>query len=352
MKIQTQTLALAILLAAGCSEPQPRGEQLPAVQIETVAAYGESQQLAFPGRVKPAQEGNLAFKVAGTLQGFRLPEGSAVRQGQVIAALDPRDYRLQADAAEAEYRQVKAQAERVMGLYADGAATADDYDRARYGLQQIEAKYRNSQNQLGDTELRAPFDGFVQRHLLDRGTVVGAGMPVVSVISNGAPEIEINIPGSAYIRRGEFAAFWGKFDFWPDRKIPLTLLSISPKANANQLYTVRLGIAPQSDPMPSPGMNTMVEIAFRASDDARTEIPATALFAEGEQSCVWIFQADSTVAMRPVQVQGLHADGSAVIDAGLTAGERIVTAGVHNLHAGQKVAPMAEVSPTNVGGLL
>ena len=345
-----------LLLAAGCagcSEPRPRAEQLPTVQVETVEPYGASQKLEFPGRVKAAQEVNLAFKVAGTLQGFRLPEGAAVRQGQVIAALDPRDYQLQADAVEAEYRQLKAQAERVIGLYREGAATADDYDRARYGLQQIEAKYRNSRNQLEDTELRAPFDGYVQRHLLDRGTVIGAGMPVVSLISNGAPEVEINIPGSEYIRREEFAGFEGKFDFWPDRKVALTLLSISPKANANQLYTVRLAVAPQTDPMPSPGMTAMVEVSFRPSAEARTGIPVTALFADADRSCVWIFDpADSTVARRPVRVLALHADGTAVVDAGLTAGERIVTAGVHKLHEGQQVAPMAEVSSTNVGGLL
>ena len=351
--IRTRTLALLCLLAAGCAGRTERGEQLPTVRIQPVEAYGAAQQLEFPGRVKPAQEVNLAFKVAGTLQHFRVPEGAAVRQGQVLAVLDPRDYRLQAEAVEAEYSEVKAQAERVMALHAEGAATDADFDRARYGLQQMEAKYRNSRNQLNDTELRAPFDGYVQRHLLDRGTVVGAGMPVVSVISNGAPEVEINIPGAEYVRRDEFVGFEGLFDFWPDRRVPLTLLSISPKANANQLYTVRLGMPAQTEPMPVPGMNTMVSIAMRPTEDRRTCIPATALFAEGEQSCVWIFEtADSTVARRPVQVLALHADGTAVVGAELTAGEHIVTAGVHHLHDGQRVAPMAEVSSTNVGGLL
>ncbi len=353
MIIRTRTLALLLLLAAGCTGRQERGVYLPTVQTGTVESYGESQSLEFPGRVKAAQEVNLAFKVSGSLAGFRVPEGASVRQGQVLVELDPRDYQLQLDAVEAEYRQIKAQAKRVMALYADSAATADDYDRARYGLQQIEAKYRNCKNQLADTELRAPFDGYVQRHLLDRGTVIAAGMPVVSIISDGAPEIEINIPGSAYIRRHDFADFEASFDFWPERKIPLTLLSISPKANANQLYTVRLGIASNTDPMPSPGMNTMVEVSFRSSADSRTSIPATALFAEQQQSYVGVLnEADSTVAKRSVQVLGLHSDGTAVIGPQLLAGERIVTAGVHSLYDGEKVAPMAGASPTNVGGLL
>ena len=97
----------------------------------------------------------------------------------------------------------------------------------------------------------------------------------------------------------------------------------------------------------------MVEVSFRSSADSRTSIPATALFAEQQQSYVWVLnEADSTVAKRSVQVLGLHSDGTAVIGPQLLAGERIVTAGVHSLYDGEKVAPMAGASPTNVGGLL
>lgn len=59
---------------------------------------------------------------------------------ELLAQIDPRDYELQLQAAEAEWQGIKAEAERVMALYADSVATASDYDKARYGLQQITAK--------------------------------------------------------------------------------------------------------------------------------------------------------------------------------------------------------------------
>ena len=239
-----------------------------------------------------------------------------------------------------------------MALYADGAATPDAYDKARYGLRQIEAKYESCRNQLADTKIYAPFDGIVQRRLFDPPTVVAAGMPVVTLLSGSAPEIEINNPGSEYVRRGEFAAFEAAFDFWPGRRIPLRLLSVAPKANANQLYTVRLGIPAGTDPMPAPGMNTMVSVSYRPADTGRTSVPATALFREGDASCVWVFAADSTVHRRAVAVESLHTDGRAVLSSGLDAGERIVSSGVHRLHEGQKTAPLPAESETNVGGLL
>ena len=239
-----------------------------------------------------------------------------------------------------------------MALYADGAATPDAYDKARYGLQQITAKYENSRNQLADTEIRMPFDGYVQKRLFDPSTVVGAGMPVLTVVSAEAPEIEINIPGSEYVRRSEFDGFEAAFDFWPGRRSPLRLRSISPKANANQLYTLRLGVPADLRPLPSPGMNTMVTIVCRPSGAAQVAVPAVALFDDGDRTCVWICREDSTVVSREVRVERLQTGGEAVVGAGLAAGERIVTSGVHRLREGEKVAPLPGVTKTNVGGLL
>ena len=310
--------------------------RLPIVRIDTVGVYGTPRSVQFPGCVRAAQEVNAAFKVGGTLR----------------TIFDARDYRLQAEAAEAEYKRVKAEAERVMALYADGAATPDAYDKARYGLQQITAKYENSRNQLADTEIRMPFDGYVQKRLFDPSTVVGAGMPVLTVVSAEAPEIEINIPGSEYVRRSEFDGFEAAFDFWPGRRIPLRLRSISPKANANQLYTLRLGVPADLRPLPSPGMNTMVTIVCRPSGAAQVAVPAVALFDDGDRTCVWICREDSTVVSREVRVERLQTGGEAVVGAGLAAGERIVTSGVHRLREGEKVAPLPGVTKTNVGGLL
>ena len=285
-----------------------------------------------------------------------LVEGDGAADGggndRAAAALDARAYRLQAEAAEAEYKRVKAEAERVMALYADGAATPDAYDKARYGLQQITAKYENSRNQLADTEIRMPFDGYVQKRLFDPSTVVGAGMPVLTVVSAEAPEIEINIPGSEYVRRSEFDGFEAAFDFWPGKRIPLRLRSISPKANANQLYTLRLGVPADLRPLPSPGMNTMVTIVCRPSGATQVAVPAVALFDDGDRTCVWICREDSTVVSREVRVERLQTGGEAVVGAGLAAGERIVTSGVHRLREGEKVAPLPGVTKTNVGGLL
>ncbi len=141
---------------------------------------------------------------------------------------------LQLAATEAEYKQVTAAAERVIRLYEKQSVSENDYDKAVSGLQQITAKYNAHRNALADTRLTAPFDGYVQKIHYDAGETVAAGMPVVSLISSSAPEVEINIPASEFIRSDEFKTYRCSSEIYPDREFPLKLVSISRKANLNQ----------------------------------------------------------------------------------------------------------------------
>lgn len=354
-KVLFRYLLLGLLLmgAAACGNKRTAEEAVANVQLFRVENGGDRIQQEFPGRVKAAEEVNMAFKVSGTLMRVCVEEGAKVRKGQLIAEIDPRDYQIQLDAAEAQFKQVKAEAGRVMKLFRDSVTTADANDKARYGLQQVTAKYDHARNQLAYTKIYAPFDGFVQKRLFEASTVVAAGMPVVTVVSDGQQEIEINIPASAYVRRADIASFSTSFDFLPEQLIALRLISMAPKANANQLYTVRLAIPQELKPQPSLGMNTMVRMTLNGTGHASVKIPSSALLQQDGKSCVWIYQSqEQTVQLRTVTVGQLHADGSASVGKGLVAGELVVTSGVHKLREGQRVKPMAEVSETNVGGLL
>lgn len=345
--------AAAAVFAVSCGGRQPAAEQVRTVRIDTVKSFAAPRTMRFPGRVYAAREVEPAFKVAGTLERLPLKEGASFRRGDLLAQLDERDYALQLQAVEAEYNRIKGEAERVIALYGEGAVTVDAYDKARFGLQQIEAKLSNARNQLADTRIVAPFDGQVQRRFFDPPAVIGAGMPVLSIISSEAPEVEINIPAADYARRDRFERFTADFDCIGLSGTELRLIGITPKANANQLYTVRLSLPAAMKPRPAPGMQTMVTIVNRENGDRRMVIPSAALFADAEGgSRVWICDGECRVNSRAVQVERLTVDGGAVVTSGLSVGERIVTAGAHLLREGEQVHPLEPASKTNVGGLL
>lgn len=344
---------MAAMLSA-CSHKPSASETVQTVKIDTVAPANELTTVQYPGKVKADEDITLAFRVSGTISKIHVEDGARIRKGQLLAELDPTDYQVQLDATEAEYKQVKAEAERVMALYKDGGTTANANDKAVYGLKQITAKYHHHKDQLAYTKLYAPFDGYVQKQLFKAHETVGAGMPVISVIGSGRPNVEINLPAAEYIRRDQFLSYQCTFDVYPGKIYPLELVSVTPKANANQLYTMRLKLTDRQSPMPSPGMNTMVTICCDTTRNNPMSIPAGAILRKDGQASVFVYNAsDKKVCIRSVNLVRLQTDGTAIVTSErIKPGNLIVSSGVHHIKDGENVQPLPPTSRTNIGGML
>ena len=345
--------SLFIIFTSACSHKKTEEKSVQTVKTEMVRAYGEKSSSTFPGKVKAASDINLAFRISGPIVKIVAEAGSFVKKGQVLAEMDARDYTIQLSATEAEYNRIKAEAERVIALYEKGSVTPNDYDKAVFGLQQIAAKLNAHKNALADTELYAPFDGYVQKRFFDVGETVGAGMPVISMISAELPEVEINIPSSDFIRRDRFESFSCSLDNYPDMSFPLELIGITQKANLNQLYTVRLKIKDRAKLLPAPGMTAMVKVQYKTEEATLVQIPLSAVFEVGGLSAVWMYNPiTQIVETRIINLSKILSDGKAVVSDGLNVGELVITAGVHALRQGEKVKLLPAASSTNVGGLL
>ena len=132
MKVFLSILPILIPILSSCGRTEKTSAEREAVvRIDTVKAPADMIELQYPGRVVASTEANLSFKVAGMLKRVSVSEGDQVKAGQVLAEIDPVDYEVQLSATEAEYAQIKADAERVMGLYQEGGTTASTYDKAR-----------------------------------------------------------------------------------------------------------------------------------------------------------------------------------------------------------------------------
>ena len=345
---------LVCLCLASCSTQTQDNSKIKTVKTDIVRANSTNSLLQYPGRVKAAEDVSLAFRVSGTIRKIHVKDGQPVKAGQLLAELDPTDYQIQLDATEAQYKQVKSEAERVIALYKDGGTTPMAYDKAVYGLKQITALYEHHKDELSYTKLYAPFGGFVQKHLFESHETVGAGMPVLQMVGKGSPEVEINIPAAEYINRERFGNYQCTFDIYPGKTYTLKQIGITHKANSNQLYTMRLQLETEGLPMPSAGMNTMVSI--RLNDEASNEliIPTNALLQENGRSCIFVYHPETGIVQsKEVSILRLTSDGRSIItSSSLKPGDIIVTAGIHSIRDGEQVKPLAPASATNVGGLL
>ncbi|MDR2470443.1 MAG: efflux RND transporter periplasmic adaptor subunit [Tannerella sp.] len=347
-------IPVAALACMSCSHA--RKEALPVVRtarIDTVRISTVAQQSIYAGKIHAGADVNVAFRVAGTIERILCREGDFVRKGTVIAELDARDYQVQLAAVEAEYNQIKTASERVIELYGRGSATRSDYEKADYGLQQITAKYDHHKNQLTDTRLTAPFDGYIREKLHDAGETVAAGMPVLSMIGAGDWQVEIGLPVQDYTRRNDFERFEALVSTSPGVPLELETLELTPKSTAAQLYRMRFRIKKTDGVMLAAGMSVEVSITFRTGETTACQIPVAALFERDGKPHVWVFTSEhEPPEARPVRISEVRRNGNLLVEEGLREGEQIVTAGVHSLKDGMRVKPLPAPTETNVGGLL
>lgn len=345
-------IVLLALLISGCGgNRREAGSITRKVKIELVLPGDTIEVRSFSGLVQEAAEVGLAFRVAGPIAAVHVKEGDFVRKGQLIAQMDPRDYEIQVAAARAQYNQVKAEVERVTELFNRRSVSANEYDKAVSGLQRAEVHLRHTENQLNDTRLAAPAQGYIQRVNFRQGELIDAGMPVATLIDASRFQVEVDIPVSLFVRQNDFLSFSGIQPAIGNTPIELSLLGISPKAGHNQLFRLHLSVSPSYQAMLAPGMDIQVDMALRSNGEPT--IPLTALFKENGNTYVWIYQEDKKSVNRRQVVPGKTAgEGSITVVSGLAPGEQVVVAGTTLIREADRVEPLASPAETNVGGLL
>ncbi len=353
--LMTTALVLSLLALAGCEQPAPPAMDTSEVsrpaeilRIDTAALRPD---LRFPGRVRAVQRVELAFNVPGRILEFPVTEGQSLSAGALIARLEPAGYETALAASRAELDAATADYERVRQLWDKSQAVPRaEVDRKRTAMEVARSRFAAAQKELDDTRLTAPFAGVVARRLAESFQNIQAKEPVVSLHNPDALEIVIHVPER--ILRGEprRSAGFAVFADLPERRFPVTLKSFATEADPQtQTYEVVLDLTRPPDLRILPGMAVEVlpdRAAFDTGGDAADAgsgvlIPIKAILAAADGSpTVWVVDPEtSRVSQRPIETGAVQGADVAVLK-GLSPGERIVTAGVHQLRDGMRVHPL------------
>lgn len=347
MKKIMYTLAAAIALASCISEKKEVA--LHSVMTVQPSVVGGSELKQFAGQVKEQADVNLGFKTAGQILKIYVKEGQAVRKGQLLAQLDDKDYLLGVKAAEAQYNQLKNEVERLTKLYEKKSVSGNDYEKATAGLEQVSVNLENNMNKVKYTKLYAPASGIIQSVNFEVMEMVNAGTPVFNILYTGGMQVEVSIPTSVYLQRGNLKGAYCSIN---GHSYTARLISIVPKADNTQLYKATFAIDKAGQDVVS-GMNANVQLDINSGQErAGLSLPVNAVFEDGGKSYVWVVGKDSTVSRQEISIRGAGDDGSVIVSSGLNGDETVVRAGVHALQDKEKVRIIAKESGTNVGGML
>ena len=358
MLFKINRLILPMAVAAICSCSGNSGDKNSSRVVHNVflvqpEAAGDSSSKSFAAVVQEARTISTGFKTAGQIENILVKEGDYVERGQLLAVLDTVDYALGVSQLRVQHKQMMDEFERRKKIYAAGSMSENDYEKSIAGMEQLSLQLALNENKLRYCRLYAPVSGYIIKRSFEPAEMVDAGTPVFELMDNSHLEVVVDLPVSEYIHRGDFMSFTGRSSLRPGMSFPLNMLSLTPRADNNQLYQLKLTLSPGSAVNLTPGMNLTVDIVTAGSGSKAVEVPIRSVFERDGRSFVWAFEpSDSTVHATEVVASGQCNGAKLLIISGLEVSDRIVRAGVHHLVDGEKVNVIEAASETNVGNLL
>jgi RND family efflux transporter MFP subunit len=361
-------LVAAVLLLGGAGAAAWHYWPQPAVKVRAVTADARGDAAAgggldATGYVVARRIATLSAKLMGRLAALNVEEGQRVEKGMVVARLDDSNYaaflaQAKAQAAQARivYNDARPITERYERLNAQGAISTDALERqratfnaARAALDVAEAAVRVAEVNLNDTIVRAPFAGIVTVRPAQVGEIVapssaGGGYTrtgIATIVDMDTLEVEVDVSENYIDRVHSGGVATIVLDAYTDWEIPAAVIAIIPTADRSK-GTVKVRVAiKQKDPRILPDMGARV--AFVTSPGA-TNAPAPkgvmvsrdAVKDNGRTGIVFVIGADNLLEQREVTLGGRRQQ-SVVLLSGVTAGERLVSGDLTQLHTGQKV---------------
>jgi len=356
----------AALFLAACSKSAPpaAAPPPPEVRVVVVAAEPIAKTIELPGRLQAIRTSEVRARVDGIVERRLYTEGTDVRAGQPLFAIDPRPLRAQVNAASAAYSRAEATAanaeqdiKRYKGLVAQQALSQQEYDAAIARLRtaqadvaQRRAEVAAARLNLGYTTVTAPIDGRAGRAEVTEGALVSGSQatlltrieqldPIYANFSqsssaildlrkqlNANPASKVSrVPVHLVLEDGTPYRMVGYLDFLD--------MSIDEATGTAALRAVIPN--PQRSLLPGQFVRVRVEAGVRPNG---MRLPQRAVTLTPNGGTVMVVGAKNMVEVRPVKLGVLDGD-SWVIDSGLKAGEHVIVDGL------QKVAPGSPVKP-------
>ena len=347
--IRPAAVLLSVLLVA-CGKDSVDTLPPRPVLVQQPQPAGDAVQ-AFAGEVRARHEATLAFRVSGKITARRVDVGDRVTAGQVLAALDPNDLRLQREAARAQVQAAEsdlalAEAEmaRARTLLERQLISRSLFDARQTALtaaqsraEQARAQARVAGNQTDYSVLRAPAAGVITQRMAEAGQVIAAGQPIFGIAHEGEREIAIALPESdvSRFRPGHPVLI----ELWAGggERLPGVVREIAPAADpAGRTYAARVSFAGGQGPAEL-GQSARVYAGNPAAGGL--SVPLSALTEKGGQRIVWVVQPDGTVKPAPVAT-GPFNERDVPIASGVVAADWVVISGAHLLRAGERVLPV------------
>jgi RND family efflux transporter, MFP subunit len=363
-------LVLSGLLAlqAGCKEqPKPQPPPPPKVTVAQPVQQTVTDSLDLTGNTQAIYTVQLVARVVGYLEKVLFQDGQRVKKGQPLFVIQQNTYQdnlRQAEAAILQYRAqlqwTESQLDRYSNLIQHNAAARSDVENWKFqrdtavaNLRAAEAQRDLAKLNLDYTLVTAPFDGRMDRRLVDPGNLVGSGGSTVLAQINQIDPLYVyfnisdldlarllkvtrGIPGSTDGRKWPVHAGLPSEDGYPHQGY-LDFAAINLTTTTGTL--LMRGVLPNTDGKILPGLYTRVRVPLEQR--SAMLVPEVAV-GHDQQGDYLLVVNDKNVVERRGVTTGPSVESRRVIATGLSGGEWVIVNGLLKAAPGRQVTPERE----------
>ena len=356
--------SICLFLPAGCKEKPALPPPPPKVTVTQPVQQVVTDYLELTGNTQAIRTVELVARVAGYLEKVFFQDGQIVKKGQLLFRIQQDTYQDQLRQAEGQILLQKAQldyAQKELVRYTNllqqkGASqtTVDNWqyqkDSALANLKVAEAARDLARLNLAYTEVSAPFDGRIDRRLVDPGNLVGSTGNTVLAQMNQIDPIYVYfnisdadlsrlmaegrwVPGQVPAEaRPIYVGLPNETEYPHEGRLDFVSISLTPTTGTLQLR----GIVPNPDGKILPGLYARVRMPVK--EGPALLVPQEAIGYDQRGAYVLVVKEDNVVQRVSVGT-GTLVNDRRVVEEGLTAKDWVVVKGVQKATPGRRVAP-------------
>ncbi len=336
-------LALLLLGLAACGRvagggkadgAEPIAEARVPVETTTIGRAPVLASYAGTATLEPERAAEVVAKTSGVLLRLEVEEGDVVRQGQVLARIDPERQRLEMARAAANLNRLENEYKRARELYAAKLISSEAHDRARFDFETQRAVTDLARLELSYTDIVAPIDGVISQRLVKEGNFIQT-QAVLFRIDDFDPLLAVlNVPERELRTMRAGLPVSMQVDAIPGAVFQGTVARVSPVVDAaTGTFRVTAEFRDRSQQLKS-GMFGRLAVVYDERENVLV-VPREAVVGGDEDPGAFVI-VDGKAVRRSLRLGARSGNLIEVIE-GLLEGDQVVVAGASALRDGMAV---------------
>lgn len=332
-------LLMAVFVISGCNSNKTTNEQtnvsVPVV-VKQVIKISVDNEIAVSGNIEGRKTVKLGFLVAGKVNYIAAGEGASLEAGQLLASLDPENYKIAKEMADANLDQVLDDYNRLRMMHERKSVAESDFSKVTNTLKLARAQQRLQRKNLSDTKLYSPIKGVLLKKGTEVGEIIAVGLPVFVVSDIGIVNVNASVPETdlQQVKIGSAAAVYISSI---DSTFPGKVVEVGSLAEpTTRSFTVKIELK-NPNLIIRPGMTAEIKMMSGRKTDI-IAVPGEAVLRDLDNTS-YVFVADEVrkQAFRRKISLGRMAGNNIEVTSGVSPNEWVIVGGQHKLNNGSSI---------------